>query len=211
MKEFWLWDLPAREDQRSIVIFFLRVFIGFVMLTHGFVKIADFYSLARVFPDPLGIGHTASLSLSIFAEVVCSFLLISGFLTRFAAIVLIVNMTVATFLAHMGQAFSTKELALLYLAIYMVIVVFGGGRHSIDWIVFTSKKTPKSKAVINMSSFERVLRVLIGLFFWFVALNNILSPVWSIIFMLFSIPMFFTAFWGYCPLYKMIGKNCHTY
>ncbi|MEG1585819.1 MAG: DoxX family protein [Bacteroidales bacterium] len=208
MKEFWLWDVPAKEEQRAIANLFLRIFVGFVMLTHGFLKIVDFSTLSTNFFDPLGIGIVPSLILSIFAEVVCSFLLILGLLTRPAALILVVNMTVAAFLVHSETAFAQKELALMYWAIYIVITVIGGGRYSLDGVLFARKQLVKNTCKINMSPFDRIIRLYIAFVLWYFILAGIVHGAVAIILLILSIPLMVTSFWGYCHMYSMVGKKC---
>lgn len=207
MKEFWLWDVPAKEEQRAIANLFLRVFVGFIMLTHGFFKLANFATLSTNFFDPLGIGIVPSLALSIFAEVVCSFLLILGLLTRPAALVLVINMSVAAFLVHSEHLFAQKELALMYLAIYIVITVIGGGKYSLDGVLFSYKINPKEKSCQNMSSFDRIIRMYVALVCWYFVLSGIAHGIGAILLLIISIPLLVTSFWGYCGMYNMLGKK----
>ena len=75
----------------------LRIWFGGTMLLiHGWDKVAHFSDKAKDFPDLLHVGSpTANLVLAIFAEVVCAALLVTGFVTRFAALTLAINMAVA--------------------------------------------------------------------------------------------------------------------
>jgi putative oxidoreductase len=86
------------------------------------------------FSDPLHIGSRWSLSLMVFAEVLCSALLIVGFGSRFAAFVLSIAMGVAFFVHHrhalMGEG--NGQLAAVYLAGFLVILFAGPGRFSFD-------------------------------------------------------------------------------
>jgi len=117
----------------DFALLFLRLAIGIFMLTHGVGKFQKLSGDGPVqFADPLGIGATASLALAVFAEVLCSILLILGIITRPAALALIINMSVAAFIAHAGDAFRVREMALLYLAVYIVIAIAGAGKYSID-------------------------------------------------------------------------------
>jgi len=119
----------------SIGLLILRVAVCAMMLTHGLAKLSNFSTMSQNF-DPIGMGGILSLSLVIFAEVFCSIAVILGLFTRLAAIPLITAMCVATFIAHAGQAFATKELALLYLTFYVVILLIGPGRFSIDRLLW---------------------------------------------------------------------------
>ena len=122
--------VPRSAD---LAILFLRVALGLSMLLlHGWGKLLQLTSSAP-FPDPLGIGRYPTLILTLFAEIVCSALLIGGVLTRFAAAVLLITMGVAFFQVHQGD-FSKPgaELAALYLFGFGTLLISGGGRFSAD-------------------------------------------------------------------------------
>lgn len=116
-------------------LFVLRVWLGSSMLlNHGLGKLQKFESLRGDFPDPLGVGHVASLAMAIFAEFLCSLLLVLGLFTRFAALVLSVTMGVAFFMVHRTALSGAQsgELAFIYLAGFLALLVAGPGRFSID-------------------------------------------------------------------------------
>ncbi|MGE4587147.1 MAG: DoxX family protein [Mangrovibacterium sp.] len=114
----------------------LRVGIGASMLTHGIPKLQLLFAGGEIaFPDPLGIGVTGSLLLVVFAEGLCSVLLVSGLFTRLASVPLLINMAVAVFVIHGADPFAKKELAVLYLLVFLIIMVFGGGRFSLDRLI----------------------------------------------------------------------------
>lgn len=119
-----------------ISLLILRVFVGAFMLTHGYGKFLQFFGDEPIqFADPVGLGVTLSLVLAVFAEFFCSMFLIAGIATRLASIPLIITMSVAAFIVHAKDDFGVKEMALLYLVIYVVILISGAGKYSIDhWI-----------------------------------------------------------------------------
>lgn len=117
----------------SLGILVLRVAIGGMMLAgHGWTKLAGFTDKLATFPDPLGVGPGLSLSLAIFAEVLCAICLILGFLTRIVAAPLLVTMLVAAFVVHEADPWSQKELALLYAVPFLTLMLTGGGDYSAD-------------------------------------------------------------------------------
>ena len=120
----------ARAD---IGLLLLRLGGGGFMLTHGLPKLLKLFTVgAGRFPDPFGIGATASLSLAVFSEVFCALFLMLGLRTRWASLPLIVTMGVAAFVIHGADPFRKKELALVYLCIYLALALLGGGRFSLD-------------------------------------------------------------------------------
>ncbi|WP_053180780.1 DoxX family protein [Sunxiuqinia dokdonensis] len=112
----------------SIWLLLFRVSAGAFMLTHGIPKFLKLIEGNTQFADPFGFGETLSLVLAVFAEFLCSVLLILGIGTRLASIPLIVTMAVAAFYVHGADPFQRKEMALLYLIVFITILVFGGGR-----------------------------------------------------------------------------------
>ena len=123
----------------SLGLLALRFWLGATMLiNHGTGKLKGFGTMASGFPDPLGIGHTPSYVLVVLAEFFASILLISGLVTRFAALMLSVNMTVAFFVVHKASLTGehSGELAFIYLAGYAALLLAGAGRISLDKVFF---------------------------------------------------------------------------
>jgi putative oxidoreductase len=113
-----------------------RLWFGLAMLfNHGLDKLAHFKDIVGTFPDPLGLGQEASLVLVIGAEVLGALLLTVGLMTRLAAAVLVIDMFVAFLMVHKA-GMSGGELAFVYLAGYVVLVIAGGGLFSLDTIAF---------------------------------------------------------------------------
>ncbi len=111
----------------------LRLSTGlFMLFGHGMPKLLHYSEKMATFPDPLSIGSPASLALAVFAEVFCSIALILGFLTRFSAITLFINMIVIALVVHLGDPWDQKEFALLYAIPYLALVCTGAGRFSLD-------------------------------------------------------------------------------
>jgi putative oxidoreductase len=120
----------------DIVLFLVRLCIGFAMISHGFPKLQTLIDGGEIqFYDFLGLGPQISLGLTVFAEFVCSIFLILGLFTRVAAGFLIFTMAIAAFLVHGADGFDKRELSLLYLSIYLIIISFGAGRFSIDGMI----------------------------------------------------------------------------
>lgn len=143
------WD---NDVLHNIGLLLFRLVLGFFMLTHGWQKIENFQLMSAGFPDPIGIGSSASLALIVFAEFGCSLLLISGLFTRFATIPLIIGMIVAAFVIHAGDPFSKIELSSLYLSLYVVLVILGPGKYSLDNVfgIFCQKYCKKCKSTNEM-------------------------------------------------------------
>jgi putative oxidoreductase len=129
------------EKNINIALLILRLVVAGFMLTHGIPKLGRLFSGEEIqFGDPIGIGPEASLILTVFAEFLCSVLIGIGLGTRLAAIPLIITMAVAAFIAHGADPFGRQELALFYMVVYVVILLTGGGKFSLDYFLFRKNK-----------------------------------------------------------------------
>jgi putative oxidoreductase len=107
-----------------------------MLFGHGWDKLAHFSEKAAMFPDPIGLGGATSLTLVTFAEFFCALAIILGLATRFAAIPLVVNMLVAALIFHGGDPWPKKELALLYATPFVTLLLAGGGKYSLDALIW---------------------------------------------------------------------------
>jgi putative oxidoreductase len=126
-----------RDSNSGLLI--LRVFIGAALLTHGWGKM--FGGLDGFAQGVAGMGLPAPKLLAFlaaFAESFGAILLAIGLLTRPAALLIVVNMAVAVFVAHKGQGFAAQEMAWLYLVPALFFLLKGAGAWSVDR--FVSKK-----------------------------------------------------------------------
>lgn len=110
----------------------LRIVPSVMMITHGIPKFQKLLAGNIEFADPIGIGAAPSLFLAIVGELVCPILIILGFKTRWAAVPAAITMGVAAFIAHGSDPLAKKELALLYLTFFVVIMLVGPGKYSFD-------------------------------------------------------------------------------
>ena len=118
---------------RDIGLLIMRLAFGGVMLfSHGLPKLMSFSEKKDVFPDPIGFGSTFSLSLAVFAEVVCALFLLLGLFTRFVSAPLLIAMLVAFFIIHGADPFAKKELAFMYACGYLSLICTGGGKFSLE-------------------------------------------------------------------------------
>lgn len=128
---------PVKPDGTfiSVILLIVRVVFGVMLMNHGIDKWANYQELSAVFPDPLGIGSPFSLGLAIFGELACSMAFIIGFLYRLAMIPMIFTMCVAFFIVHADDPFAVKELAFVYLVVFVLMYIVGPGKFAVDrWI-----------------------------------------------------------------------------
>ena len=135
MKKFF--STAYGEGAFNVAMLALRVTFGLILCYYyGIDKLKNFGHLQYVFPNPIHLGHRISLALVIFAELVCSVLVVVGLFTRFAALVLVISMGIAEFWAFKGHVGFMNgvvhEQAYLYLVVFFAILCVGPGRISVD-------------------------------------------------------------------------------
>jgi putative oxidoreductase len=117
-------------------ILFLRILTGGLMFyAHGWPKLANFGQRLHTFSDPLGLGSEITFLFAVFAEALCSTLVVIGLFTRLALIPLIITMLTAAFIVHADDPFRTVELPLLFAIAFVAILITGPGKLSIDGIL----------------------------------------------------------------------------
>lgn len=129
-------SVSKNANTTNIALLIARVAIASLMLTHGLPKLMMFLAPGPVqFPPLFGLTPGLSLGLAVFAEVFCSVFLLAGFVTRLSVIPLAITMLVAVTTIHQADPFAKKELAIFYLAGYVVLFFAGSGKFSVDYLL----------------------------------------------------------------------------
>ena len=129
---------PSKPDgaATSAILLIVRIIFGVLLMNHGIEKWSNYQELSAVFPD-------LSLGLAIFGELACSMAFIIGFLYRLAMLPMIFTMGMAFFVIHGNDPFAVKELAFIYLVVYVLMYIIGPGKFAVDhWLgkALTPKK-----------------------------------------------------------------------
>ncbi len=129
--------LGTNQDRNtSIGLLILRLGVASLLFfAHGWPKLANFAARSQTFADPIGLGSATSLTLVVFAEVVCAVLVGLGFLTRLACVPIIIFTLVAVFVQHAADPFSKKELAIVFGVAATALLFTGPGRYSCDGLI----------------------------------------------------------------------------
>ncbi|OFY41743.1 MAG: DoxX family protein [Bacteroidetes bacterium GWF2_40_14] len=140
MKKFILYGFPLRDNGFSAALLLLRVGIAIMIMTHGWAKIQGFNAFSQAFPDPIGLGSELSLILAIGAEFFAAIFVIAGLLTRLSLIPMAFTMIIAAFVTHAADPFQVREMALLYLLVFVTLFLLGPGKYSLDYMLFSKNK-----------------------------------------------------------------------
>lgn len=119
----------------NVAMLLLRVSLGVMMVPNGYNKMVNFGKYKNDFLNFMGMGTTVSLGLVVFAELFCAGLLILGLFSRLAAIPLIITMLVAAIEAHNADIFGEGQHAALFAVGFLVIVLVGPGKISVDGVL----------------------------------------------------------------------------
>jgi putative oxidoreductase len=124
---------PRRDDVDSIGLLVLRLGAGGLLLCgHGWAKLMNAGARAPNFADPIGLGPVVSFWLVVFAEVLCSALVMLGLFTRLGTIPILGFLTVAAFVQHAHDPWPKRELAFVFAVPFLALLLTGPGRFSMD-------------------------------------------------------------------------------
>jgi putative oxidoreductase len=138
-----LFQTETSEAYLNIALLVLRISLAALMVTHGLPKLIKLLEGGDIqFANPISLSPGVSLALVVFAEFFCSVLIGIGLGTRLASIPLMITMGVAAFITHGADPFARKELAILYLLFYLILLVLGSGKYSMDHLL-TKKRDQK--------------------------------------------------------------------
>ena len=123
---------------KSLGFLLLRLSIGIMLIHHGYEKLDNIENFADAFVRPLHLPFpiTASYAAA-FSEIIGSWLLITGFATRFGALAILGTVTIAIYHALITAGFNIYllELLVLYFGSASCILLNGGGMFSIDYLI----------------------------------------------------------------------------
>jgi len=139
----WIQFLLLGFVQRStdFGLLTLRLLVGVsLFLKHGWEKPMTFAMMATHFPDPIHIGAMPSLVFVLVSDAICSVLVMLGLATRWAALIVVINVGVAWSLVHHFIFFARPqgdhgELCFLYIGVFLALFFAGAGRYSLDELI----------------------------------------------------------------------------
>ena len=128
----------SRPIAGDLGLLVLRVFTGALLIHHGYEKLANIENFADAFVRPLHLPFPILLSyVAAFSEVIGSWLLITGLLTRMGALAVAGTISVAIYHAIVTAGFNIYLLELLglYFASAVTVLACGPGIFSIDELI----------------------------------------------------------------------------
>lgn len=125
-----------RKPLTDLGLLLMRLWAGFAMFYgHGWGKLMTFSDQVAKRDGFLGMPGELAASLLVLSEGLCAVLLGIGLATRIVSVPLLITMGVAAFIAHGGDPFGDKELALFYGTAYLMFFFTGPGKYSVDYLI----------------------------------------------------------------------------
>ena len=121
---------------KNISLLILRVSFSVLMIVnHGLSKFLELWPFNDILirdRDLFGLGSFVSILLFVLGEFIAPILIAIGYKTRFFSIFPILTMFFAIVLVHMDDPFKSWEKPLLFLIGFLIILLMGPGRYSLD-------------------------------------------------------------------------------
>ena len=115
----------------SYLFLLFRVLIGFLFFQHGAQKLLGWFG---------GIPMNGMMYVAGIIELAGGILILLGLFTRVAATITALEMLAAYFIAHFPQGLNPflngGELALLYFAAFLVLVIHGAGKYNLERVLW---------------------------------------------------------------------------
>ncbi len=123
---------------KNYFYFVFRIFVGLLFLQHGIQKL--FGAFGGIGGNGQPVELISLMGLAGLIETLGGLAITFGLFARLAAFVAGIEMLIAYFIAHMPNGsiplLNQGELALLYFASFLIIMVYGAGILSLEKLIF---------------------------------------------------------------------------
>lgn len=123
---------------------FIRLFVGIMFIQFGIRQMLNYDAMVSYFPASLGMESETTLILMILIELVCSTMIMLGFLTRLAIVPALFSMIIAEdyllsdvvsqypfTLGYMQPGY----LPIMFIGIFVYLLLSGPGKISLDYLI----------------------------------------------------------------------------
>lgn len=122
---------------------FLRMFVGVMLIQFGLRQLVNFEEAAAMVPTIWGIEGATTLAVAIAVELLCSFCIMIGFITRLMVLPPFIMMIIAECYIANNGGLPGETLAggmysyvpMFFLGIYFFILLVGPGKISCDYFL----------------------------------------------------------------------------
>lgn len=118
----------------SLLIFRIAICLQ-LMLVHGTKKIGIGIAEPEKVPNPYHLPEVINQYLAIAANLIFPVLVILGVFTRLAVIPILALTLTGYFVVHLHDSPSVKDIPFMYSLSYLLLLVLGPGRYSLDHLI----------------------------------------------------------------------------
>lgn len=122
-------------------LLFLRMFIGAVLTLHVIGKLQAYNAVIGEYPPLLFGDSVASFIILTALEALFAVMIMCGIWTSFAAFIMAMGMFADAFIVYPTLGWLGVERQVLYVGIYTVLVIAGGGRYALDSRFYRKKSS----------------------------------------------------------------------
>ena len=126
---------PSAGTFNIAMLLFRTILSLELMVVHGFKKIGINVAEAEKVPNPLHLPEWFNNAFAVSANLVFPVLVILGFFTRIAALPILAITLTGYFVLHWNDALLVKDTPFMYSLSYLLILVLGPGRYSVDYFI----------------------------------------------------------------------------
>ncbi len=127
----------STEANIDLGLLVFRVLAAVALIrTHGLPKLLNIQESIAHIPDPLNLGGVFSTYFAIFTNVICAIFIGFGFMTRLAALMVLLLTLSGLFLVHLSDPANVQDTPLIYSIVFGFIAYMGAGKFSIDRKLF---------------------------------------------------------------------------
>ncbi|MDZ3994604.1 DoxX family protein [Pseudomonas sp. Teo4] len=137
-------DQPKRlaDISMPLGLLFLRVSAALLLLQiHGLPKLLNWSTELQRIEDPFGLGPTLTLTMAVFAEVVCPVLLMLGVFARLACLPVLAVLGVALVVVHPEWTLEQAQFAWLFTVLFIGLAITGPGAWTFKTPTFSAKRS----------------------------------------------------------------------
>jgi len=121
------------DRMQDLGLLFLRASGAlFLLFVHGLPKLLDFKAQLALIEDPFHMGAALTLSMAIFAEVLCPLLILTGVLVRLACLPILFLLLVALVVVHSEWSVEQGQFGWLLIIIFTSVLIAGPGRLALN-------------------------------------------------------------------------------
>ncbi|HEX8594556.1 MAG TPA: DoxX family protein [Pseudomonas sp.] len=121
------------KNAQDLGLLFLRISASvLLMVVHGLPKLLNFQAELSRIEDPFHMGASLTLSMAIFAEVVCPIFIAAGLFVRVSSVPIIVVLLVALVIVHPQWSLEEGQFGWLLLIIFTTVFMAGPGRLALN-------------------------------------------------------------------------------